>query len=74
MCSKQNIQEEKQSFELPKPIVTDEILECPICWNEVEREKVDINCSCLRHRLCHLCAYLAFETPDIEIVIIKNAE
>ena len=69
MCSKQNIQEEKQSFELPKPIVTDEILECPICWNEVEREKVDINCSCLRHRLCHRCAYLAFETPGIDIVI-----
>ena len=69
MCSKQTIQQEKQSFELSKPIVTDENLECPICWNEVEREIVDLNCSCFRHRLCHVCAYLAFETPGIDIVI-----
>ena len=69
MCSKQTIQQEKQSFELPKLIVIDENLECLICWNEVEREIVDLNCSCFRHRLCHFCAYLAFETPGIDIVI-----
>ena len=52
-----------------KPRAIDENLECLICWNEFEREIVDLNCSCFRHRLCHVCAYLAFETPGIDIVI-----
>ena len=66
MCSKQTIQQERQNFELSKP---KENLECLICWNEVETEIVDLNCSCFKHRMCHFCAYLAFETPGIDIVI-----
>ena len=72
MCSKQTIQQEKQGFELPKPKETDENRKCLSCRLEVEREIVDLNCSCFRHRLCNFCAYLAFETQGVEIVIIKN--
>ena len=74
MFPNQTIQQEKPSFELPKPRAIDENRKCLICGNEVEREIVDLNCSCFRHRLCHFCAYLVFETPGIEVVIIKNAE
>ena len=69
MCPNQTIQQEKPSFELPKPRAIDENRKCLICPREVEREIVDLNCSCFRHRLCHFCAYLAFETPGIDIVI-----
>ena len=74
MCPKQTIQQEKQSLELPNLRPIHENAKCLICGIKVEKEIADLNCSCFRHRLCHFCAYLAFETPDIEIVIIKNAE
>ena len=69
MFPKQTIQQEKQGFELSKPRAIDENHKCLIYKLEVEREIVDLNCSCFRHRLCNFCAYLAFETPGIDIVI-----
>jgi len=45
---------------------------CLSCGLQVEKEIVNLNCSCFRHRLCQFCAYLAFETPGIDILIIKN--
>jgi hypothetical protein len=62
MFPKQTIQQEKQGFDLPKPIAIDENRKCLICGREVEREIVDLNCSCFRNRLCHFCAHLLFKT------------
>jgi len=45
---------------------------CLSCGLQVEKEIVNLNCSCFRHRLCQFCACLAFETPGIDILIIKN--
>ena len=45
---------------------------CLSCGLQVEKEIVNLNCSCFRHRLCQFCAYLAFETPGIDIVIDYN--
>ena len=45
---------------------------CLSCGLQVEKEIVNLNCSCFRHRLCQFCAYLAFGTPGIDILIIKN--
>ena len=64
------IQQERQPRRKPRAI--DENRKCLICPREVEREIVDLNCSCFKNLLCHFCAYLAFETPGIDIVIIKN--
>ena len=62
MFPKQTIQQEKQGFELSKPRAIDENRKCLICKREVEREIVDLNCSCFRNQLCHFCAHLLFET------------
>ena len=62
MCPNQTIQQEKPSFELSKPRAIDENRKCLICKREVEREIVDLNCSCFRNQLCHFCAHLLFET------------
>ena len=58
MCPKQIMQQEKQSFELPKPRAIDQNRKCLICGHEVEREIVNLNCSCVRHRLCYFCAHV----------------
>ena len=58
MCPKQVTQKEKQSFELSKPRPIDQNRKCLICGRQVEREIVNLKCSCVRHRLCYFCAYV----------------
>jgi hypothetical protein len=78
MCSKQTTQTIQQELPTPRVICCSSLSpksitrKCLSCGLEVQREILDLNCSCFRHRLCHFCAYLAFETPGIDIVIIKN--
>ena len=54
------IQQEKQPRRKPRAI--DENRKCLICQREVEREIVDLNCSCFKNELCRFCVHLLFET------------
>ena len=54
------IQQEKQPRRKPRAI--HENRKCLICPREVEREIVDLNCSCFKNLLCRFCAHLLFET------------
>ena len=54
------IQQERQPRRKPRAI--DENLKCLICPREVEREIVDLNCSCFKNLLCRFCFRFFFET------------
>ena len=56
------IQQEKQPRRKPKAI--NENHKCLICSREVEKEIVDLDYSCFRHRLCRLCTFLLFEACE----------
>ena len=67
MCPKQTKQEEKPSVALPRPRPIEENRMCLFCGGPVEREIVDLDCSCFRHRLCRFCAFLAYDTPFFQV-------
>ena len=79
MCPKQTKQEEIPSVQLPRPRPREENRMCLFCGAPVEREIVDLDCSCFRHRLCRFCAFLAYDTPffqvpGVEVVVVQNAQ
>ena len=49
MCPKQTKQEEIPSVQLPRPRPREENRMCLFCGAPVEREIVDLDCSCFRH-------------------------
>ena len=62
MCSKQTTQTIQQELPTPRVICCSSLTrqsitrKCLSCGLEVQKEIVDLNCSCFRHRLCHfLC-------------------
>ena len=76
MCPKQTKQEEIPSVQLPRPRPREENRVCLLCERPVEREIVDLDCSCFRHRFCRLCAFVVpfFQVAGLEVVVIRNAE
>ena len=68
MCSKQTTQTIQQELPTPRVICCSSLTpqsitrKCLSCGLEVQKEIVDLNCSCFRNQLCHFCAHLLFET------------
>ena len=61
------IQQERQPRRKSRAI--DENRKCLMCQRELEKEIVDLHCSCFKNLLCRCCVHLLFEHFVIHVPV-----